>query len=153
MPCDAEAHLRFPPPCAGSLLPRLAHHHHNGLATTTGHLHRILVQAAICLTIFSFAEKVLNSKTIRSNSSGLSVGCGKNIFFTHRYGICVFDWEIGLHLPITMSQMHCLCMWCCMGVCIYRTGPGSIYIHSGSGYRAWFGDGVSRQGSWGYNGG
>lgn len=28
--------------------------------------------------IFPFvAEKVLNSKTIRSNSSGLSVGCGK----------------------------------------------------------------------------
>lgn len=70
------------------------------------------------------AEKVLNSKTIRSNSSGLSVGCGKG-----DKSICV---RMAIAAYRRMSVFYA-------GVCVpRRRKPGGVDLHLGSGHRTGF---------------
>lgn len=69
-------------------------------------------------TIFFFAEKVLNSKTIRSNSSGLSVGSGKYFFLQLLICVvinflCLNRIRISLHLYM---QFYIVCV--CITVCV-----------------------------------
>lgn len=152
MPGHAKAHLWFPPPCTGPLLPWLAHHYHNGLVITTRHLHSVLVQAASCLIIFfPLQRKCWTPRLFALTAAGYQLVV---------VNICLWSLICGLiNLSLLEEQVYMytykstlfVFVWMC--VCIYRTGSGGINIHSGSWPRTWFRDGMSWQGSWGYTGG